>query len=121
MTRQDLGDKNDEDNFDTPSKHSENDDHSPEVPCWKADHEGPTMRMTINVASDGNGEATVRNFDLNADPNENVESEAPSIAATEYPGWSMEEIKDMAIDPIHLANLNRVTGDEEDEDYDEET
>ena len=37
----------------------------------------------------------------------------------EYPGWSLDEMDKMAIDPIQLANLNR-TIDEDEEDYDEE-
>ncbi|EXB97276.1 hypothetical protein L484_024137 [Morus notabilis] len=37
----------------------------------------------------------------------------------EYPGWSLADVDNMAIDPLQLANLNRRL-DEDDEDYDEE-
>lgn len=81
--------------------------------------------------------APARNFDLNIDLNESVEStpiasEAPSSSTAaaaaapppevkheEIPGWSLSEMEKMAIDPIQLANLNRGL-DEEEEDYDEE-
>ena len=78
-------------------------------------------------------EVSVRNFDLNLDPDENMDSlDTPTSVPTsssaksvseekheEYPGWSLSEMEKMIIDPIQLANLNgRI--DEDEEDYDEE-
>ncbi|CAN4119075.1 unnamed protein product [Withania somnifera] len=65
-----------------------------------------------------------RNFDLNIDLNESVESTSiPSEAALlqheEIPGWPLSDLEKMVIDPIQLANLNKGL-DEEEEDYDEE-
>lgn len=37
----------------------------------------------------------------------------------EYPGWSLSEVENMAIDPIQLANFNSGI-DEDEEDYDGE-
>lgn len=79
-------------------------------------------------------EKSVRNFDLNIDLNVTGDSTPklagapPSDSSTkptsylkneEIPGWSLDDMKLMAIDPIQLTNLNG-TIDEEDEDYDEE-
>lgn len=80
----------------------------------------------------GNGaNLAPRGFDLNADVNENAEK-APAEAVSgpplaghaevgreEYPGWSVSEMDTMAIDPVHLTQLNSRL-DEDDEDYDEE-
>ncbi|CAN4120062.1 unnamed protein product [Withania somnifera] len=75
-----------------------------------------------------------RNFDLNIDLNESVESipipseaaplsstapQPPEVKHEEIPGWSLSELEKMDIDPIQLANLNKGL-DEEEEDYDEE-
>ncbi|GMI81622.1 hypothetical protein like AT5G19490 [Hibiscus trionum] len=75
-----------------------------------------------------NIEAPARNFDLNADLDENGDSITSVAAASprtyditgnkeEYPGWSLSEIEKMAIDPIEIANSTRGI---DDEDYDEE-
>ncbi|KAK4441387.1 Dr1-associated corepressor [Sesamum alatum] len=76
---------------------------------------------------------SVINIDLNVDLNESEESTLTladmssdsSIKTTldlkheDIPGWSIEDVERMAIDPVQLANLNRGI-DEEEEDYDEE-
>lgn len=77
--------------------------------------------------------AVVRNFDLNLEPDENMDfSYTPTPVRPcsprkpiseekieEYPGWSLSDMEKMAIDPIQLASLhNRI--DEDMEDYDEE-
>ena len=78
-------------------------------------------------------EASIRNFDLNMNPDENMDSlDIPTpVPATssakplveekheEYPGWSLSDVEKMTIDPMQLANLNRRI-DEDEEDYDEE-
>jgi len=79
-------------------------------------------------------QVSIRNFDLNMDPDENMESlTSPTAVPTsssaksiseekhheEYPGWSLSDMEKMSIDPIQLANINgRI--DEDEEDYDEE-
>ncbi|KAK7261704.1 hypothetical protein RIF29_28021 [Crotalaria pallida] len=82
-------------------------------------------------------EVSIRNFDLNMEPDENMDSLAVSIPTPpvpsnlpaksvsqekheEYPGWSLSDVDKMAIDPMQLANLNRNIN-EDTEDYDEET
>lgn len=85
-----------------------------------------------NISAGKCPEVPARNFDLNIDLNESVESTAipaeapstskmppPEVKHEEIPGWSLSEMEKMAIDPIQLANLNRGL-DEEEEDYDEE-
>ncbi|KAH6791676.1 hypothetical protein C2S52_002153 [Perilla frutescens var. hirtella] len=76
---------------------------------------------------------SVVTFDLNVQLNENGDSaptldgalsnssEKPSPGAIheDIPGWSLDNVEKLAIDPVQLANLNGGT-DEEDEDYDEE-
>jgi len=79
-------------------------------------------------------QVSIRNFDLNMDPDENMDllasptpvptsSSAKSMSEEkhdEYPGWSLSDMEQMTIDPIQLANINgRI--DEDEEDYDEET
>ncbi|KAJ0083605.1 hypothetical protein Patl1_30117 [Pistacia atlantica] len=79
----------------------------------------------------GNIELPIRNFDLNVDLQVNSNSTAmpapapwltteimPKVKHEEYPGWSLFDIKKMAVDPHQLASLNRRT-DEDEEDYDE--
>uniref|UniRef100_A0A3Q7J0X7 Protein kinase domain-containing protein n=1 Tax=Solanum lycopersicum TaxID=4081 RepID=A0A3Q7J0X7_SOLLC len=51
--------------------------------------------------------APARNFDLNIDLNESVESTPMPSEHEEIPGWSLSEMEKMAIDPIQLANLNQ--------------
>lgn len=78
--------------------------------------------------------AVVRNFDLNLEPDENMDFlSTPTPVPTcspprkliseekieEYPGWSLSDMEKMAIDPIQLASLNNRI-DEDMEDYDEE-
>ncbi|KAG4962058.1 hypothetical protein AAZX31_14G037400 [Glycine max] len=78
-------------------------------------------------------EVCIRNFDLNLDPDEDMDSldtptsvQASSSAKSvseekheEYPGWPLSDMEKMTIDPIQLANINgRI--DEDEEDYDEE-
>jgi hypothetical protein len=43
----------------------------------------------------------------------------PELKHEEVPGWSLEDIEKMDINPVQLANLNTRI-DEEEEDYDEE-
>ncbi|KAI3450085.1 hypothetical protein Pfo_006750 [Paulownia fortunei] len=76
---------------------------------------------------------SVRNFDLNVELNENGDSawtlagapsessvkRAPDMKHEDIPGWSLDDMERMAIDPVQLANLNGGM-DDEDEDYDEE-
>lgn len=80
-----------------------------------------------------NPDVPAQNFDLNMDLNESTDTTAVTAGVTssttpakpsaetkqeEYPGWSLAEMEQMAIDPVQLANMNQ--GDEEEEDYDEE-
>ncbi|TKY57103.1 Dr1-associated corepressor [Spatholobus suberectus] len=77
---------------------------------------------------------SIRNFDLNMNPDENMmdslasptsvptSSSAKSMSEEkheEYPGWSLSDMEKMTIDPMQLANLNGGI-DEDEEDYDEE-
>jgi len=78
-------------------------------------------------------QVSIRNFDLNMDPDENMHllasptpvptsSSAKSMSEEkhdEYPGWSLSNMEQMTIDPIQLANING-SYDEDEEDYDEE-
>ena len=78
-------------------------------------------------------EVVVRNFDLNMNPDEDMDelstltpittgSSGKSISdekVDEYPGWSSSDMDKMSIDPIQLANLSKRV-DEDMEDYDEE-
>lgn len=80
-----------------------------------------------------NSDVAVESFDLNVDLNENGDltvlsseitcntfAKAPvEMKREEYPGWSLADMKSMAIDPIELGKLNERIEEEED-DYDEE-
>lgn len=80
-----------------------------------------------------NPDVPVQNFDLNMELTESGDSTAITAQASsstpaktpvelkheEYPGWSLAEMEQMAIDPVQLAKLNHGI-DEEEEDYDEE-
>ncbi|PPR96169.1 hypothetical protein GOBAR_AA24498 [Gossypium barbadense] len=91
-----------------------------------------------NTAAEDANQA-VRNFDLNAEVDENVDTKASATAAKvaapapppstaeptteakheEYPGWSLSDMDKIAIDPLQLARLGGRL-DEDEEDYDEE-
>ncbi|KAI3746543.1 hypothetical protein L6452_08977 [Arctium lappa] len=98
--------------------------------------------MGVVEEEEGTDDSTpIHNFDLNLDLDENGDTPpvgsstdrhticAPPVGpsanptlemkAGEYPGWSMVDVENMAIDRMKLANLNNRV-DEEDEDYDEE-
>lgn len=81
-----------------------------------------------------NPDVQAQNFDLNMELTESGDSTAITTAQAsssapakapveekheEYPGWSLAEMQQMAIDPVQLAKLNHGI-DEEEEDYDEE-
>lgn len=80
-----------------------------------------------------NADISPRNFDLNVDLNENGNSTPVLAGGTsnsrtnaalemkheEIPGWSLDDVEGMTIDPIQLANIHRRI-DEEEEDYDDE-
>ncbi|KAK6121495.1 hypothetical protein DH2020_044764 [Rehmannia glutinosa] len=78
--------------------------------------------MDVKVV-DGVTSDSSRNFDLNAGVDESSDKMASStgpstdVKGEEYPGLS--EMDRMAIDPVHLTQLNSRL-DEEEEDYDEE-
>lgn len=78
-------------------------------------------------------EVAIRNFDLNMNPDENMDSSSTSTIPVpagssgksmseekheEYPGWFLSDVEKMSIDPMQLANLDRRI-DEDVEDYDE--
>ncbi|KAL0285302.1 UNVERIFIED_CONTAM: Dr1-associated corepressor [Sesamum calycinum] len=92
-----------------------------------------------NVAGAADSRATgrkdedesVRNFDLNVELNENGDSTstlvgppsessmkpAAGLKHEDIPGWSLDDMKRLAVDPVQLASFNVGV---EDEDYDEE-
>ncbi|KAL7113614.1 hypothetical protein ACP275_04G071300 [Erythranthe tilingii] len=90
------------------------------------------------TASGSEEDKPVRDFDLNVDLNENgcptltladaraelskkkkTKPVATEVKHEDIPGWSMDDMKRMGIDPVQFANSNGWM-DEEDEDYDEE-
>ncbi|XP_020100064.1 dr1-associated corepressor-like isoform X2 [Ananas comosus] len=92
---------------------------------------GATETISSNTATNT---TAVRNFDLNLNWDENGDASAappPASTATpasetvndikneEYPGWSISDMKNMAIDPVQFA-LSHQRLDEEEEDYDNE-
>ncbi|XP_022730458.1 dr1-associated corepressor-like [Durio zibethinus] len=93
--------------------------------CERLDDEAEPEELKKHNPAGKNIEAPVRNFDLNADLDENGDSTTSIAPATtdnipekeQLPGWSLSEIENMAIDPIELANLSREI---DEEDYDEE-
>lgn len=111
------------------SKQNDKRTRSNESPENMSEHE--EVKQTFPVSK--SAAVPVRNFDLNMDPDENVDSLAvptpvPSSSSAklmseekheEYPGWSFSDMEKMVIDPMQLANLNRKI-DEDKEDYDEE-
>jgi hypothetical protein len=96
-----------------------------------------------NVTVTDGSNLAARNFDLNANVDENEDKKAAAVAAAaattaatatahassarpttetrheELPGWSLSDMDKMAIDPLQLAHLSTRL-DEEEEDYDEE-
>lgn len=92
-----------------------------------------------NVTVTDGSNPTARNFDLNANVDDNDDRKAAAAAAAaaaavahassagpttetrheELPGWSLSDMDKMAIDPLQLAHLSSRL-DEEEEDYDEE-
>ncbi|KAH7654878.1 Transcription factor CBF/NF-Y/archaeal histone domain-containing protein [Dioscorea alata] len=80
--------------------------------------------METKDSSDGPN-ANAPNFDLNVvlDENEDTTTTIETSAKDdtkheEYPGWSFSDMHKMAIDPLQLTSLNKIT--EEEEDYDNE-
>jgi hypothetical protein len=92
------------------------------------------------TVTDGSNPAG-RNFDLNANVEDNEDRKAAVAAAAaaaaaaahassagpttetrheELPGWSLSDMDKMAIDPLQLARLSTRLDEEEEEDYDEE-
>nr|POE49942.1 dr1-associated corepressor [Quercus suber] len=100
----------------------------------RLDNGSETKEWKENILAVKSEEAPVRNFDLNMDLDENGDSTTaaavpasssaepiPEIKPEEYPDWSESEMKNIAIDPVRLANLSRrIDEDEDEEDYDEE-
>ncbi|KAL7152003.1 hypothetical protein ABFS83_04G068500 [Erythranthe nasuta] len=116
-----------EDDVDSPHRNDENQKEA--VAAGDADS---------RTASGSEEDKPVRDFDLNVDLNENgcptlaladARAELPKkktkkpvateVKHEDIPGWSIDDMKRMGIDPIQFANSNGWM-DEEDEDYDEE-
>lgn len=105
------------------------DGSKPDLRSWDAERKD-------NVISDNktkeNAQVSVRDFDLNVDLDENgdlkdaVAAAPASLGAEshnemkheEFHGWSLLEMKKMAMNPMQLASLNGMM--EDDDDYDEE-
>lgn len=98
----------------------------------RLDNGAEAKGLEENILGEKSGEGPIRNFDLNLDLNGDGDSAAvaaapasssaepiPETKHEEYPGWSVSDMENMAIDPIQLANLGRRI-DEDEEDYDEE-
>ncbi|KAJ4771870.1 hypothetical protein LUZ62_038363 [Rhynchospora pubera] len=91
------------------------------------DEVGPTAVLPDTVTES----VAPRNFDLNMDFSEKTPAPVGSSVPTEpqpsemiqdlkheeYPGWSVEEMKKIAVDPVQFA-LTHQKVDEEEEDYD---
>lgn len=109
----------------------QNDKHTHSNESMENLSEPEEVKQTVQVSKPA--EVCIRNFDLNINPDENMDSldsptPVPSSSSAksvseekheEYPGWSWSDMEKMSLDPTQLANLNRKT-DEDEEDYDEE-
>lgn len=112
---------------------SEHDEKLDQSLRW-IDNGAETKEWKENILAVKSEEVPIRNFDLNMDLDENGDSTTtaavpasssaepiPEIKPEEYPDWSESEMKNIAIDPVQLANLSRrIDEDEDEEDYDEE-
>ena len=111
---------------------SEHDEKLDQSLRW-IDNGAETKELKENILAVKSEEVPIRNFDLNMDLDENGDSTTtaavpasssaepiPEIKPEEYPDWSESEMKNIAIDPVQLANLSRRIDEDEDEDEDEE-
>lgn len=78
------------------------------------DADKSVINFDLNVQLNENGDSTLT---LAGDPSDSLKKPSPDTIHEDIPGWSLDNMESLAIDPVQLANLNR--GMDEEEDYDE--